>query len=567
MPDPESPKQEEKDREGAPKPDQAATSAGPAASPALLAVLAVVVLWAFFFVLGLEGLEFGTHWDENRLLHSISRAIGTGSLRPTFYVYPAVTHWLVWLPALPSLLAGFPAAKQCLASVDPGEPTAWTPCLAHWTTHALESLAPAVVILRARVLFLLVSSATVVLAGLAIFRERRRAGEAAIAAAVVATSWEVQYHARWTAPDTLLMTAAALVLWTLVEAERRSSARWLSAAAVAAAFGASTKLTGGILLLPVILAGATQAREGRRIPALDVRRAARLGVTFAIAFCLISPGAIVDAPQVVLEILHESRHYATGHGVYTVSPGVGHLWSMIAYLFGPLLSPRWPLGYVLGALAVAGGVAAFREGSRALQAFIVTALVFVIFLATRRVMIVRNLIWITPILAVCAARGVTFLAEAITARRPSMSLDFVPATVAAVVLLLGAASTADAAARVTERQLDGQPARAVAALNEHAGSRVFLTSEARARFAAAGAPIPPNVALRIEEAEYVMGLFSELPGEGIRANARGTFALGLTAPEVNLDYYPTSLDRERFVALRKATWEAAMATMPRPQVP
>lgn len=551
MSDPEPEKQAEAGPAGEPP-----EPSRPAVSPALLAVLAVVLLWAFFFATGLGGLEFGEHWDEERLLRSTWRAVGTGSFRPSYYVYPAVTHWLAWLPALPTFLGGFPDAKRCLAAIepDPRLSDAWMACFAQWTKHAAGALAPKVILLRARFLFLFVSSATVVLTGLAAWRWRRRAGEVALAAGVVALSWEVQYHARWTAPDAVLMTAAALTLLVLHEAEQRNSDRWMSAAAASAAVGAATKLTGGLLLLPVLLAGATTPRAGHVIPRLDARRAARLVATFAVAFCLLTPGVLVDLPQVVMEVLYESRHYATGHGPYSVSPGPVHLAKMLVYVLGPLLSARWPLGFVLGALALAGAWASWQDGSRTMRAFTITAGVSLLYLCSQRVMIVRNLIWLAPLLAVWIARGASFAAERVPARLPR-SLGLVPAVIAASILALDAAFIAEASARVPERQLDGHPARAIAAALQNPSARIHLTDAARARFADTGTPIPPNVVARAE-ADYVIGLFSELAADAVPANTPGTFALGLTAPEVNLDYYPTNLDRERFVALRASAWPA-----------
>jgi len=553
VPDPKTAKNEEP--ADAPRASEPARSS---VSPGLLAVLAVVLIWGLFFATGLGGLEFGEHWDENRLLGSLARAYGTGSFRPTFYVYSSVTHWLFWLPGLPAFLSGFPAAKQCVGAVDPLEPTAWTPCLAHWTAHAVAAIEPKAHVLRARFLFLLFSSIGVALTGLAAWRHRRRAGEVALATAVVGLSWEVQYHARWTAPDALLLTAAALTMLLLHEAERRSSARWLTAAAAAAALGASIKLTGGILLLPVLIVGAATPRAGRALPAIEARRALWLAASFAVAFCLLSPGVLVDTPQVALEALHEARHYATGHGAYSVRPGPQHLFRMLVYVLGPLLSPRWPLGFVLGALALAGAHAAWRDEQRTTRALLVTAGVFLLYLAMQRVMLVRNLIWLAPLLGACVARGVTLLRERMAERLPR-SATTAPAIVAGLILAMNAASLADASARIPERKLDGHPARAVAVMIERPTLRFFLTEEARARFAATGAPVQPNVVARVEEADYVLGLLSELPADGVPANVPGTFALGLTAPEIDLDYYPTSLDRERFVALRARTWVAATA--------
>jgi hypothetical protein len=139
--------------------------------------------------------------------------------------------------------------------------------------------------------------------------------------------------------------------------------------------------------------------------------------------------------------------------------------------------------------------------------------------------------------------------------------------IAAFILALDAAYVADAARRIPDRKLDGHAARAIAAVLSYPDARFYLTSRTRARFAEAGLPIPPNVVQHGSEADYVIGLLGELPLQGVPANEPNTFALGLTAPEVNLDYYPTWLGRDRFVALRAETWRAAIAARPKPKSP
>lgn len=537
----------------------------------------VVALWAFFLVVSLAGIDFGGHWDEQLLLTSTGRALRTGSLRPLFYIHGSVMHWLVWLPGLPALLERLPDAGACLKqAADHENLMPWAPCYEALTRGATEALEPGKLVRQARSLFAGATSLAVLFTGLAAWRRRGDLVEACLSATVVAVSWELQYHSRWMAPDGLLVAVAAATMWLLIEAERRGGAgaigarRWENAAVVAAALGMAVKPTGGILLMPVLHFAATRPFAGaaspwrRLLPRVDLGRAARLTGLFAVAFCLFCPGILTDTLQIVIEVWSERVHYQLGHGIHTESPGPLLLGRELAYVLGGMLSTQRALGFVLGAFAIAGAATVWRE-SRALRLLLGWSGAFLIYLAAQRVMFARNLLWLGPLVAVCAARGVGEARRRWSPRLPR-SLAFMPVAAAAAVLGWSALSTWEMSGRVPLHGADS-PARAVAVLQARQGTRLFVTPRAAELLRAADPRVAIPSVTRPEDSDYAVALLSELSIDAVHANRPGTFALGLDAPEVNLDYYPSWGGRERIVAVRPALYGAALLPAPAPAPP
>src|SRR5436309_7703532 len=89
------------------------------------------------------------------------------------------------------------------------------------------------------------------------------AWQAVASLAVVLTSLEIAYHARWVAPDAVQMQFAALwlMLFALALHSQKHVFGWLRVAAVAAGFSCGTKYQGGILLLPVLIYAVIRLRQ------------------------------------------------------------------------------------------------------------------------------------------------------------------------------------------------------------------------------------------------------------------------------------------------------------------
>jgi len=362
---------------------EAETPSAPKTPRRLAAWLLVLLPFGLFFSAGWRGLDFGEHWDQQHRVADLAHSFKEQTFLPEDYFYPSVTFYTTLLVAAPK------AAEFADADRETEEFRGEFQRMLH--TNEFQ--------VRLRSVFLLLTSLSIVWVFATMLTWRKRFPEALVAAFLLAGSFEVGYHARWVAPDALLMQFGGLCLLACVGALRVERGRgWLRAAAIAAGLAAGTKYTGGVYLLPVLIVGAAQVQR--------VRAMAYLTLLFVLTFIVTTPGALIEPTRFVADVLYEMRHYQEGHFGYSVEPGFAHLAKNLRYLltYGP---SHWPaLSLVIGAFGVLGVVATWRESKLLAAVLLVVPLVFVPYLSLQKVMFVRNLLLVLPVGALFAARGV-----------------------------------------------------------------------------------------------------------------------------------------------------------------
>jgi 4-amino-4-deoxy-L-arabinose transferase-like glycosyltransferase len=187
--------------------------------------------------------------------------------------------------------------------------------------------------LQVRQIFLFVSSLSIIWVYIAEIIWKRSVVEALLVAALLGFSWEIAYHARWIAPDAILMQFGALTLLLVICSIRcKSNIRWffLVTASIVAGFGMGTKYPGGLLLLPVLIA--LLINDGRRDNLLSTGlKAAGLVFIFLISYLFTTPGTVLDPINFIDDFVFEINHYQAGHYGQTVNRGLIHLWLMFRY--------------------------------------------------------------------------------------------------------------------------------------------------------------------------------------------------------------------------------------------
>ena len=508
-------------------------------------MLAAILLVSLFA--GLIGIDFGRHWDEPERIGTVIHAIERGELLPNWYAYPSVVHDLLTVTAAPEILrlSFLPALTG--ATVDG---TAFR--------HALQEHG---FLLRARVVLFLASSFGAVWMYLFVRRWRRSELEALVAAALVAFSWELGYHARWLAPDVLTAASAALVLFATrraMDAPGRRVGSALALAGAAAGIGCGAKYPSGLLLV-VPLVAAISASRRRRVGA--TRGVALVLLGFAAAYLATTPGAVLQYGKFATDVRFEMAHYHRGHGGgHTIEPGVTHLVAELAYLALAALSPAAPLAAMLAALALVGAAATLREDREAAAMLLVFPVAYVGYMATQRVMMARNLLVVVLFLAALAARGVG-VCRAATARWAFGEQ--------AVCGAIGLALVTNAAWLVAAGWSCEHPPDAVggvtAMLNTAGDARYVLTPRVRAavkaRAAATGTPVP-RAALEtnppagepgspLNDARAIAVFYaSDVPSPGLWTANHWDYAIRWFGPrEVNFDYYPSWMGQDRIVVM------------------
>lgn len=378
------PSQDSHDR-ARPSPARPQPPSGTRAAWHLLLLLPLsFLLWS-----GLRGVDFGHHWDEAVQIENTDRAIENQTLLPKWYRYPSMLFWMTFASLGPELLeGGFPSdGEEMRAKQDK-------------LSRVVRSEGFK---LRLRGVFLLVTALTLIWTYVAAFLWRRNPFEALTAASFLALSWELGYHARWVAPDGVLMQFSALTLMFVALATSGGKSGWLFAAAVAAGLGCGTKYTGGILLLPVLLAAWSQ-RSGSHWQ--FARNSAALGLVFLLSFVLTTPGAVLQPFVFVRHIGFEIEHYRSGHYGATIEAGGEHLGAMLRYLSAHLFSHHPVLSLAIAACGIFGLISLTKRAPAQALWIAAMPILYVVYMSTQRVMFVRNLLLIAPPLALLAAQGV-----------------------------------------------------------------------------------------------------------------------------------------------------------------
>ena len=355
-----------------------------------------IFLFVLFFYSGFWGINFGSHWDEREYIQLIKDTAKTGILIPNWYRYPSITYWLGLSGTLPHLIGALQQVGYEPESI---------------LKHLYIVVKSKVFALQVRQIFLFVSSLSVIWVYITEIIWKRSLVEAFLASALLGFSWEIAYHARWIAPDAILMQFGALTLLFVIWSVRsKSNIRWvfLIIASIAAGFGMGTKYPGGLLFLPVLIASlfGESSRDNLLKAAL---KASGLFLIFVISYFISTPGTILDPIKFIEDITFEVRHYQAGHYGQTVGLGLPHLWLMFRYFAEVLFSHYWLISVFLFLFVVPGIYALFEENRWEMVLILSFPLTYILFFSIQSVMVVRNLLVITPFLAIITTRGMVFV--------------------------------------------------------------------------------------------------------------------------------------------------------------
>jgi hypothetical protein len=365
----------------------------------------VLLLAPFVFAVqtGRIGIDFGNHWDEHLQCRLLARTLKTGVLLPGVYNYPMLPYWLTW-SAL-GFRSVFPAYERNELMDDLSNSKLVRVETSELQKYVLEDHG---FFLRVRLIFLVVSSLSVIWIYLLVLGWRRHAGEAFLAASFLCLSWEAAYHSRWIAPDQVMTSFAVLSMMfiMLVSVRRGPRKICLYGATVAAALASGTKYQSALLVLPLVIV-AYQTRDRAQSLWVLLGELIGLGALFTVAFVLITPAAYLDPGRFVSWLVLMRDWYKNGgHFGYDAVPGLPHLWKILVYLGGDYFSFLQPIALLLTAFVIIGAVDIVRESRQRATAFLILPILYVLYMCSQKVLIVRNLLIVGPFLAVAAARGV-----------------------------------------------------------------------------------------------------------------------------------------------------------------
>jgi hypothetical protein len=369
----------------------------------ILYIFAIITVFAVALYFALAGVDYGQQWDANLIKGFVKLYVRDETILPGEYHYPPVNSYIASTALIPYAL---PLVREY--------GTNWIPTQRHLLENVLDRNNTSFT-LNVRRAFVFVTMAAILWAGFAAAQKDWLAG--VVAAAVLAFSWELSYQSRIIHPDgpTTQFVALSLFLAMLGFYKRRPfrPSVWFLLAAAAAAMATATKYTAGISLLVVLILAYSIFQE--TMPKVRDRLLWLAGVVaiYGVVFLLLVPGAILENSIFVYQLIRDQQIYASGHGGHTVSPGWDHLSRILSYLTQTAFSYYRFLAALVPALAMAGGYSLRQEKDRK-NVFLLIALagvpiLYILFLATNRVLFVRNLIQLLPAISVLAGFGFSWL--------------------------------------------------------------------------------------------------------------------------------------------------------------
>ncbi len=532
-----------------------------------LPILCVFLLALFT---GIRGIDYGYHWDEDRIFGALSRSIETGVMLPRWYNYPSMTYNVALLGLTPELIRYHnpyrfspgqftkrhrlnlenSSSSNNLVS-DPSSPFYR---YAERELRLRETITDKQFHFRIRILFLFLSLLSVFWVYITVYVQNRNFWEAFLAASLLGLSWEIAYHSRWIAPDTLLMQFGAVALlcsvYSLVHHPSRASAFCLCISAIAAGFACGSKYQGGLLLLVVF---STVYFTSQTASPLRERtfwtRCLLLFLVFCGAYLLSTPGTIVEPYEFVHDVRFEINHYQTGHWGHSVDAGLPHFLRILSYLSFSLLSPYPIIAIFFFLLLIPGVSQLIRQNRRYALLILLFPACYVLYMSMQRVMLVRNLLIIAPFLSILVAAGARFLHEQYLSRK-SLAISF--HILILLLLTTNAFWLVHSSETIRNRSEIDYPVAVLKYLTDHPQEKFSFSSRVTKELKETDYTIATKPSTKSTENTLVIFYASEAetPGESWPANRWNYYTLLPVGPyEVNYNYYPDWLGDDRIIIL------------------
>jgi 4-amino-4-deoxy-L-arabinose transferase-like glycosyltransferase len=484
---------------------------------------------------GLRGLDFGVHWDERPWqIGPVKSMVKSHTLLPGYYNYPSFDYWLNLLVLAPDVTTSRIVGQRL-------------------DEHLIRTLDSHAYLMRLRAVYLVITSLTLVWVYLLVRQCQGSWLEALFAASVLACSWELAYHLRWVATDGMLMQFAALTVLLAAQALKSRRESWLFAAAIVAGLGFGTKYPGGLLVLPVAVAGlfgATACTFGEK-----AGRLVKVTGLFFLVYLAVTPATVLQPTKLAHAVFFEIGHYAVGgHAGHAVGRGFEHAWRMLTYFSTVFFSPYLVIALLMFALAIIGIVSVMRLNSREGVVLLVFPLFYLLFFSMQRTMVVRNLLAVMPFLGVVAARGASVIGEFLGGGAAQLRRTARAAWVGflTVALCFNAWWLIASAESIAARHTDHFVCEAAKYIREHRDTKFLLSPRVTWDVARVAAPLGNLTGDPAQADAFVL-----YTREGMRrwhdwpANRRDLTQAWFGPREVNLNMYPNWWGDDHIIVINR----------------
>ncbi|MGI8558059.1 MAG: ArnT family glycosyltransferase [Solirubrobacteraceae bacterium] len=244
-----------------------------------------------------------------------------------------------------------------------------------------------------------------------------------LAAGLMAVAFLPVFYSHLALNDVPTLAPLTLSLWGVAGILRLGRLRDYAIAGIGLGVACATKYTGGIVLLPLLVAAGVQFMQpGGRV--LATRGLLLAGGLALAGFLATDPYSLLDFSAFRDGLRHQSSVTDEATGKLGLTHGSGityYLWTM-----------TWGLGWIPALAALAGSVMLWRDERRLALLCAPAIVVFLIFMGSQGRYFGRWLIPVLPIICLLAAFAGLQIAEVVARRRPQLR----PTLIALAVLAL-----------------------------------------------------------------------------------------------------------------------------------
>ena len=479
-----------------------------------LTAVTPVILYLFLVFNGVLGVKFGMHWDDWVFINSAVETLETGVFLPHIYIYPSFCYFII------TIAAGI--YKSFYGIADPK------------TLFTDQNFYHYI-----RCIFVFISSLTVIWVYLLSKKITKNYFASLIAGLVVCSSFEFGYHSRWSVSDCILVQFAALsTLFLFLNISKRNKIIFSS---LFAGIAAGTKYPGGIVCLNIIIYILSEVKFSRE----SLKNAAGYIILFSgsffIGFLITTPGAILEFNQFVFDINYSKNTYSGGQYGHTVQAGFDHFLKIVEYVIYVLFSKNPVISFLIFLLAFFGVAVILMKKKWELSGLFITMLIYIIYVSSFNVMIVRNLLILLPFFAVFASIGFLYISSKIQkykfniALKPVILIIFFYSCSKIVVASFSAINSPETN---LSRELEKYK-------EQNKDKELIFSLEAAEQL-----KVPFNSNINPTDKSYLVFYKNEIPMQLYTANIRNQFSDIIGIDDVNFDYYPTWSGKNRLVVMK-----------------
>jgi hypothetical protein len=506
----------------------------------------VVVLTGFFIYSAYQGVGYGKHWDEEHHFAGLRQTVSSLVLLPKEYFYGGMYFNVGYLAILPDVAA---STGKYLRELKTRVPVA--PFVINYYTSLTELQSKLTQRLgdgyfRLKIILWIIVLTSLAIGGMfflswSVQGSRR---EALLGACLMALCWELNYHARWIAVDSLLAAFSTMVLFCVLAGLDAVSAdvrrRYLNVAAIFTGLAMSAKTGGVWLLAPMeVMLGITIRRTSG---ASTTKFLQFLGGT-AKVIALMFATYLLTTPATYVDFFATLSYWA--RGVYEYSnvsvtyPYYATFWNhwgkAVVYFATTVSSPYLGIALVLFGFSLWGMYRMFFQQRAKFFILLSFALPYAVYIGLGHLMIVRNLLILLPCFFLFTAHGLNeFFKQAASKKKVTLAgWLFV-----ALWLCLNAFWMQHSAASVKYTDMNAAIRQFQAYAQQHPGQKFHLSPGLRAELQNHKIATAALAAAPEQDADYAF-FYREHESTTWVSNRPHFSKAVISSQELNYDYYPT----------------------------